>query len=154
MNTFLKILHVFAAMMLLGNLLMAPFWRKRMAIIMGGPQARAVANRTVRVADLMVTLPGWVVTLITGLIVAINGGFFKNQGWLHVSMVLFLLWVVLWHVGVLRARKAMISKADEAAASGQTPADLERYERQWAQWSYVSAAVAIVVLILMISQPF
>ena len=160
MTTLLKILHVLAAMLLLGNLLMAPFWRKRMAIIMGGPQARAVANRTVRVADLMFTLPGWVITLITGVIVAINEGFFaRNEGparkaWLHVSLVLFLIWVVLWHVSVLRARKAMITRADEAAASGQTPAELARHEQQWAQWSYIAAAVAIVMLILMISQPF
>lgn len=153
MNTLFKILHVLAAVLLLGNLLMAPFWRKRLAIS-GGPQARALANRAVRVADLMFTLPGWVVTVITGFIIAIQGGYFKNQGWLHVSLVLFLAWLVIWHVGVLRARKAMIARADEAAASGQTSEALAQSEHQWTQWSYFSAAVAIVILVFMVARPF
>jgi uncharacterized membrane protein len=154
MTTLLKILHVLAAVVLLGNLLMAPFWRRRLAII-GGPQGRAVANRTVRVADLLFTLPGWVVTLITGLIVAINSGLFKGpKFWLHVSLLIFLIWLVAWHVGTLRARKAMITKADEAAASGQTAEDLAPSEQQWAKWSYLSAVVVILILILMVAQPF
>ena len=153
MYTLFTVLHVLAAAVLLGNLIMAPFWRKRLAIS-GGPQARAVANRTVRVADLMFTLPGWIITLITGLIVAIQGGFFKSSGWLHVSLLLFLIWLVIWHVGTLRARKAMITRADEAAASGQTAEELAQSERQWARWSYISAVVVIVILIFMVAKPF
>jgi uncharacterized membrane protein len=102
----------------------------------------------------MFTLPGWVVTLVTGLIIAIQGGFFKGSGWLHVSILLFLIWLVLWHVGTLRARKVMIARADEAAASGHTADDLAQAERQWAQWSYLSAVVAILILILMVARPF
>lgn len=153
MTTLMRILHVLAAIVLLGNLLMAPFWRRRLAIS-GGPQGRALANRTVREADLLFTLPGWVVSLITGLIVAINGGFFKSSGWLHISLALFLVWLVVWHVWVLRARKAMIARADEAAASGQAVTELAQYEKQWAKWSYLSAAVVILILILMVAQPF
>jgi uncharacterized membrane protein len=153
MTDLLKILHILATVVLLGNLLMAPFWRRRLAII-GGPQGRAVANRTVRVADLMFTLPGWVITLATGLVMAIKGGFFKNSGWVHISLLLFLIWLVAWHMGTLRFRKVMIAKADEAAASGQTAEDLAQSERQWAQWSYLSAGVVILILILMVTRPF
>jgi uncharacterized membrane protein len=151
MRVLMKMLHILAAAVLLGNLLMAPFWRKRLAIISGGPQARATANRTTRVADLMFTLPGWVVLLVTGLIMVVpQWEVFKRRGWFHVSLLLFLVWLVVWHVGTLRARHAMIAKADEAAASGHTPADLARCEHRWAQWSYISAAVVVVVLILMV----
>ena len=37
--------HVLAVVVLLGNLLMAPFWRKRLAAL---GEARAAANRSVR----------------------------------------------------------------------------------------------------------
>ncbi|MGQ4809512.1 hypothetical protein NKDENANG_02929 [Candidatus Entotheonellaceae bacterium PAL068K] len=151
----MRILHVLAAVLLLGNLMMAPFWRQRLAAS-GDLQARAVANRSVRLADLCFTLPGWVVLLITGLIVAIARGWFRGDrsGWLHTSLTLFVVWLVIWHVGTLRARKAMLASSDAAAAGEQDTGALERYEQQWTQWSYVSAGVALLMLILMVLRPF
>jgi uncharacterized membrane protein len=147
----LKSVHVLGVVVLLGNLLMAPFWRKRLALLVG-PQARAAANRSVRRADLLFTLPGWVITLATGIVLSNERGLWRN-GWLHISLFLFLVWLVLWHVFTLRARKAMIVKADDAVASGQLPEDLAQHERQWARWSYLSALIAILILILMVAKP-
>ena len=147
----LKSLHVLGVVVLLGNLLMAPFWRKRLALL-GGPQARAAANRSVRRADLLFTLPGWVITLATGIVLSNNGGLWRN-GWLHISLLLFLVWLVLWHVFTLRARKAMITTVDDAVTSGQAASELDQHERQWARWSYLSALVAILILILMVAKP-
>ena len=147
----MKVVHVLAVVVLLGNLLMAPFWRKRLAAV-GGAQARAAANRSVRVADLMFTLPGWVLVLATGIMLIIPRG--MRGGWLHLSLLLFLGWLVLWHVLVLRARKAMIAQAEEAASGGQASAELAQYERQWQQWSYVSAGIVGLILILMLTKPF
>jgi uncharacterized membrane protein len=149
----MKVLHVLAAVLLLGNLIMAPFWRKRLAGNQDA-QRRAVADQSVRVADMLFTLPGWVVILVTGIVLIILRGGSGGGGWLHVSVLLFLIWIVLWHVGTLRARKAMIAKADEGAASGQIPEDLTRYERKWAQWSYIAALVAVLILVFMVVQPF
>ena len=152
MDWLMKILHVLAVVVLLGNLLMAPFWRKRL-VALGGVQARAAANRSIRVADLMFTLPGWVVVLVTGIVLSINRGW-KLPISLNISMLLFLGWLVLWHVLVLRARKAMIAQAEEAASGGQAPAELVQHEHQWQQWSYVSAGLVVLILILMVAQPF
>jgi len=149
----IRVVHVLAVVVLLGNLLMAPFWRKRLAAL-GGAQARAVANRSVRMADFAFTLPGWVVVLATGIMLIMARGWPRPHGWLDLSLVLFLGWLVLWHVLVLRARKAMLTQADEAAAGGQAPAELVQHERQWQRWSYVSAALVMLILILMVTQPF
>jgi uncharacterized membrane protein len=151
MDRLMKVLHVLAVVVLLGNLLMAPFWRKRL-VALGGVQARAAANRSIRVADLMFTLPGWVVVLATGIMLIIYRG--MHGGWLHLSLLLFLGWLVLWHVLVLRARKAMIAQAEEAASGGQAPAELAQHESQWQQWSYVSAGIVVLILLLMVTQPF
>jgi uncharacterized membrane protein len=151
MDWLMKILHVLAVVVLLGNLLMAPFWRKRLAAL-GGAQARAAANRSVRVADLMFTLPGWVVVLATGIMLIIYRG--MQGGWLHLSLLLFLGWLILWHVLVLRARKAMIAQAEEATSGGQAPVELAQHERQWQQWSYISAGIVVLILILMVMRPF
>jgi uncharacterized membrane protein len=153
MDAWVKVVHVLAVVVLLGNLLMAPFWRKRLAAV-GGAQARAAANRSVRVADLMFTLPGWVLVLATGIMLIINRPLGMRGGWLHLSLLLFLGWLVLWHVLVLRARKAMIAQAEEAASGGQAAAELAQYERQWQQWSYVSAGIVGLILILMLTKPF
>ena len=150
MDWLMRSLHVLAVVVLLGNLLMAPFWRKRLATL-GGPQARAVANRSVRMADFAFTLPGWVVVLATGIMLSIAREW--KGGWLHLSLLLFLGWLVLWHVLVLRARKAMIAQAQEAAGEGQASAELAQHERQWQQWSYISAAIVILILILMVTKP-
>src|SRR5215467_7405121 len=155
MEWLMRVVHVLAVVVLLGNLLMAPFWRKRLATL-GGPQARAAANRSVRLADLVFTLPGWLVVLATGIMLSMARGW--HGGWLHVSLLLFLGWLVLWHVLVLRARKGMIVQADEVAASPQIPTErmteLGEHERQWQRWSYVSAALVILILILMVTRPF
>jgi len=147
----LRVLHLLAVVVLLGNLLMAPFWRQRLAAV-GGAQARAVANRSVRVADMLFTLPAWVVVLATGIMLSLARGW--HGGWLHLSLLLFLGWLVLWHVLVLRARKAMMAQAEAAAAGGQAPAELAQHERQWQRWSYVSAALVVLMLILMVTRPF
>jgi uncharacterized membrane protein len=152
MYSLMKIVHVLAVVVLLGNLLMAPFWRKRLALE-GGAQARATANRSVRVADLIFTLPGWVVVLATGIMLIIYRPLGMHGGWLHLSLLLFLGWLVLWHILVLRSRKAMITQADEAAAGGPASAELAQHERQWQQWSYLSALLAVLILILMVTQP-
>jgi uncharacterized membrane protein len=148
----MRVLHILAAAVLLGNLLMGPFWRRRLAIL-GGPQARAAANRSVRVADLIFTLPGWVVVLVTGIMLSVTRGW--RGGLLHLSLLLFLGWVVLWHVLVLRARNAMIAQAEEVASSAQTLPEqttaLAEQERRWQQWSYVSAALVFVILLLMVA---
>ena len=146
----LKVVHILAVVVLLGNLLMAPFWRKRL-VALGGVQARAVANRSVRVADLIFTLPGWVVVLATGIMLIIYRG--MQGGWLHLSLLLFLGWLIFWHMLVLRARKAMIAQAEEVASGGQAPPELAQHERQWQQWSYLAAGIAVLILILMIIQP-
>src|SRR5215510_5905172 len=148
MYSLMKIVHVLAVVVLLGNLLMAPFWRKRLAAV-GGVQARAAANRSIRVADLVFTLPGWVVILVTGIVLSTNRGW-KVGVWLHISILLFLGGLVLWHVLVLRARKAMITQAEEAAGGGQAPVELAQHERQWQQWSYLAAGIAVLILILMV----
>ena len=150
MDWLMKILHVLAVVVLLGNLLMAPFWRKRLAAI-GGAQARAAANRSVRMADLLFTLPGWVVVLGTGIMLSIARKW--QGGWLHLSLLLFLGWIVLWHVLVLRARKTMIAQAEDAIGKEQVPAELAQHERQWQQWSYLAAGIAVLILILMVIQP-
>jgi uncharacterized membrane protein len=150
MEWLMKVLHVLAVVVLLGNLLMAPFWRKRLAAL-GGAQARAAANRSVRVADLLFTLPGWVVVLATGIMLIIYRG--MQGGWLHLSLLLFLGWLILWHVLVLRARKAMLAQAEEAAGSEQAPAAQDEPERQWQQWSYLAAGIVVLILILMVTKP-
>lgn len=149
MDLLLKMVHILAAVVLLGNLLMAPFWRRRLASH-GDLQVRALANRTVRLADVAFTLPGWVLVLVTGLMLAIRGGFSNYGGWLHLSLTLFVGWVVVWHVFVLRARKAMLTASSTAVDSGQASEDLLRYERQWARWSYLSALLVMLILVLMV----
>ena len=150
MEWLMRVVHILAVAVLLGNLLMAPFWRKRLAAL-GGVQARAAANRSVRVADLIFTLPGWVVVLATGIMLIIYRG--MHGGWLHLSLLLFLGWLIFWHMLVLRSRKAMIAQAEEAASGGQAPPELAQHERQWQQWSYLAAAIAVLILILMVAQP-
>ena len=149
----MRVVHVLAVVVLLGNLLMAPFWRKRLAAL-GGVQARAAANRSVRVADLIFTLLGWVVVLVTGIMLIIYRDMGMRGGWLHLSLLLFLGWLVFWHMLVLRARKAMTAQAEEAASGGQASTDLAQQESQWQQWSYISAGIVVLILILMLTRPF
>ncbi len=148
----MKTLHVLAAVVLVGNLIMAPFWRRRLAKS-DGLQVRAAADRSVRVADMVFTLPGWVVLLVSGVLLASWQGLFR-QGWIHISLLLFVGWLAAWHVGVLRARKAMLSKVEEAVAAGQSTEELAQCERQWARWSYLSALLAVLILIVMVWRPF
>ena len=82
----MKIVHVLAVVVLLGNLLMAPFWRKRLAAV-GGAQARATANRSVRMADLIFTLPGWVVVLLYLAFDIWGAIFHRHEGTGYVSHV-------------------------------------------------------------------
>src|SRR5258708_40285822 len=101
MSGLMKIVHVLAVVVLLGNLLMAPFWRKRLAAL-GGAQARATANRSGRGADLIFTLPGWVVELATGIMLIIKR--VMHGGSLHLSRLLFLDGLAVWQGTVVRWR--------------------------------------------------
>ena len=132
---------------------MAPFWRKRLAAL-GGVQAQAAANRSVRVADLMFTLPGWVVVLATGIMLIIYRGGMQG-GWLHLSLFAFPAVGSSSGMCSSYARKAMIARPEETVSGGQAlPVELAQHEHQWQQWSYISAGIVVLILILMVMRPF
>ena len=92
--------HILAAVVFVGNVITAAFWKVR-ADRSGNLESIASTCRAVLLADYVFTLPGIVALVVTGvLMVGMTGWARFQEPWLAVSLALVVLVGVLW-VGVL-----------------------------------------------------
>jgi uncharacterized membrane protein len=149
MYLWLKVLHVLAVILFIGNIVTGVFWHKH---AMRTRDARVIAHAMDGVikSDRLFTMPGVLLILATGIIAAIQGGFpILGTGWILWSIVLFAVsgLVFMLRLGPLQRRMRDFARAEGAF-------DYEAYHRLSKQWDFWGAiatlaplgAVAIMVL--------
>jgi len=85
----MKLLHIFAVVMFLGNIITGLFWRRH-AEHTRDPRLLAHAMDGVIRSDRLFTMPGIVVIIVSGVIGASRGGMpLLHTGWIAWTLVLF-----------------------------------------------------------------
>ena len=147
-----KLVHILSATVLFGTGLGTAFFMWR-ADRSGDVAAIAVTARNVVLADWMFTTPAVILQPLTGVWLAVEGGYSLTETWLMVSIGLYLVAGACW-LPVVRLQTRM---RDLAAAARATESPLpEAYRRRMRLWfilGWPAFTAVIVVFFLMVVRP-
>jgi uncharacterized membrane protein len=148
----LKYLHLIGATVLLGTgagiaffMLMAHFTRNAVIV--------AEVARIVVIADFLFTTTAVVMQPVTGVALAWEAGYSLAEGWIVLSIILYLVTGVFW-LPVVWMQMRMRDLAREAAASGAPLPD--RYHRLfwlWFGFGFPAFAAVLAIFWLMMTRP-
>jgi uncharacterized membrane protein len=147
-------LHVLGAVLFLGNVITAAFWKVMAERGKDWAHLSRVA-RNVMLADYWFTLPGVIMLLATGHIMAsLKGYSFAELNWMTASEGLFALSGVIWAVILIPAQRKMMKESTISAAQGNLTMAYRKASRTWDLFGTLVVILPLCVLYLMLVKPF
>src|SRR5688572_27178206 len=146
-----KVIHVFAVIIFMGNIITGLFWKFHA----DGTKDRQIIAHTMRGlirADRWFTIPGVVVVTAAGFLGAIQGGLpLLRTGWIAWSIVAFSLSGIAfgWKVVPLQKKLLRIAETDQAF-------DWTTYRSTswaWELWGLFATVTPAAAVVLMIWKP-
>jgi uncharacterized membrane protein len=148
----LKFVHVIGAAVLLGTGAGIAFFML-MAHRTGGAAVVAGVVRIVVIADFAFTASAVVVQPVTGFLLVWLLGFSLWEGWIVLSLALYLVTGVFW-LPVVWMQMRMRDLACRAAEDGEPlPPEYHRLFRTWFAFGFPAFAAVLTILWLMIAKP-
>lgn len=148
----LKFLHVIGASVLLGTGAGIAFFML-LAHRQGNPTLVAGVARIVVIADFVFTATAVIAQPVTGVLLALYAGYPLTEGWIVLSIVLYLVTGAFW-LPVVWMQMRMRDLATEAVRTGSdlSPA-YHRLFRLWFAFGFPAFAAVIAIFWLMIAKP-
>jgi uncharacterized membrane protein len=148
----LKFAHVIGAAVLLGTGAGIAFFML-LAHRDGRPQVVAAVARIVVIADFLFTATAVVAQPVTGIWLASHVGYPLSEGWILVSIALYLVTGAFW-LPVVWMQMRMRDLATLAARDGTAlPDDYRRLFRLWFACGFPAFAAVLAIFWLMIQRP-
>ena len=148
----LKYLHVIGATVLLGTGVGIAFFMM-MANRSGDPRLIAGVARIVVIADYLFTATAVVAQPVTGLLLARNAGYSLGEGWIVVSIGLYLFTGAFWLPVVWMQSRMQRLAAAAAAAGAPLPAEYRRLYLWWFAFGIPAFTAVLAIFWLMIARP-
>ncbi|MFG1204360.1 DUF2269 domain-containing protein [Xanthobacter aminoxidans] len=148
----LKFLHVIGATVLLGTGAGIAFFMV-MAHVTGSAVKVAAVARIVVLADFLFTATAVVLQPVTGALLAQTAGYPLTEGWIVLSIALYLLTGAFW-LPVVGMQMRMRKLAEAAATAGTAlPAAYHRLFWTWFAFGFPAFAAVLGIFWLMIVRP-
>jgi uncharacterized membrane protein len=148
----LKFLHVIGAAVLLGTGAGIAFFML-MAHRTGDARVIAGVVRIVVIADFVFTASAVVVQPVTGFLLGWLLGFSLWEGWIALSLVLYLVTGIFW-LPVVWMQMRMRDLACRAAEDGEPlPSEYDRLFHTWFAFGFPAFAAVLAIFWLMIAKP-
>jgi uncharacterized membrane protein len=146
----LKALHIASVVLFLGNIITGVFWKVH-ADRSGDARLMAHALDGVIRSDRLFTMPGVFAIIITGVWLAIEGGFpILRTDWIWQSLILFGIAGVLFGTQVAPLQKKLHALAHQAAGGGPLSPDYARFSKRWAITGGIATLTPLIALVLMV----
>jgi len=148
----LKFLHLIGTAVLFGTgvgiafFLLLAHRTKKAAIV-------AAVARIVVIADFLFTATAVVVQPVTGVLLAVEIGFSLREGWIVLSILLYLLVGALWIPVVFMQIRMRDLAAAAAEQGGALPAEYHRLFRLWFAFGFPAFGAVLAIVWLMIAKP-
>lgn len=137
-----------------GNIITAAFWKIR-ADLKGDPAEVHNTVKNVLLADMVFTLPGLLLIIISGVMMAVQAGYaMGGMNWLMASLILFGVTGILWAGFLIPLQKGMIRHSMQSIRDGVISAGYKRASTYWAVGGTIATLLPIVILYFMVSKPF
>jgi uncharacterized membrane protein len=148
----LKWLHVIGSTVLLGTGAGIAFFML-MAHRTGDARVVAAVARMVVVADYVFTATAVIAQPITGILLARVTGYSLSDGWIVLSILLYLVTGAFW-LPVVWMQSRMRTLASAAAGSGAPlPTEYHRLFRWWFAFGFPAFTAVLAIFWLMIARP-
>jgi uncharacterized membrane protein len=148
----LKYAHIIGASVLLGTGAGIAFFML-LAHRTGDPAVVAGVARIVVVADFLFTASAVVLQPVTGFLLAWWVGYSLTEGWIVLSILLYLITGAFW-VPVVFMQIRMRDLAMRAASEGKPlPEAYHRIFRRWFAFGFPAFAAVLAIFWLMIARP-
>jgi uncharacterized membrane protein len=147
-----KYLHLIGAAVLLGTGAGIAFFQL-MAHRGGNVDAIAAVARIVVIADFLFTATAVVLQPITGVVLAGLDGYPLGEGWIVVSIALYLLAGVFWLPVVWMQIRMRDLAAVAARAAQPLPRQYHRLFRIWFAFGFPAFAAVLAIFWLMMTRP-
>ena len=154
MYLWLKLIHVLAVVMFIGNIVTGVFWHRH---ALATRDARLLAHTMAGVirSDRLFTVPGVVLIIASGVVAAIDGGLpLLRTGWIAWTLVLFGISGLVFMLKLAPLQRQLLRQAEAGAASGAFDyVAYHRLSRQWDLWGAVATGTPLLGLALMVLKP-
>ena len=148
----LKFLHAVGAAVLLGTGAGIAFFMLR-AHRTGNSATVAAVARIVVLADVLFTATAVVAQPVTGALLAWSVGYSLLDGWIALSIALYLLTGAFWLPVVWMQKRMRDLAIDAARAAKPLPAEYHRLFRLWFAFGFPAFAAVLAIFWLMIAKP-
>lgn len=148
----LKFLHIVGATVLLGTGAGIAFFLL-LAHRDGRPTVVAAVARTVVIADFLFTATAVVLQPVTGIWLAFHTGYSLTEGWIVLSLALYLLTGAFWLPVVWMQIRMRDLAAEAAARDHALPDEYRRLFRAWFICGFPAFAAVLAIFWLMIQRP-
>jgi uncharacterized membrane protein len=154
MYLWLKLLHVVAVILFLGNIVTGFFWHSHAASTRD-PKLLAHTVAGIIRSDRLFTTPGVMLILIAGMAAAIKGGLpLLGTGWILWTLVLFAVSGAAFGMRVAPLQRQLLAVARAGAGSGSF--DYTAYAalaHRWKWWGTLAVATPAIGVVLMVIKP-
>jgi uncharacterized membrane protein len=149
----LKSLHILAVVLFLGNIVTGVFWKAH-GDRAGTLAARAQALDGVIRSDRWFTLPGVMVIILTGVLLAMTLGLpLLSTRWIGWSLVLFGISGVVFSARVGPLQKKLLANVQAGMAGAWNESEYQSLSRAWQAWGWLATGAPVVALVLMVTKP-
>jgi uncharacterized membrane protein len=150
----LKATHIFSVVLFLGNIITGVFWKMH-ADRIGTLQARAQAVDGIIHSDRWFTLPGVIVILVTGVLMANSLHLpILRTGWLLWALILFSIAGIAFQFFVAPLQRKLLENLRAGLAGNWDEAQYDSLSLSWKIWGSVGTLTPIGALFLMVTKPF
>lgn len=154
MYLLLKLFHIAAVIIFLGNITTGLFWHRHAARTRD-PKLLAHAMDGIIRSDRYFTVPGVIAIIAGGVALAMHAHLpILRTGWILWTLVLFTLSGIVFAVRVAPLQRQLLAFAGAGVQSGAF--DYARYHAladRWELWGLVSLLTPIAGLVLMVLKP-
>jgi uncharacterized membrane protein len=143
-----KFLHLFGVAIFVGNMTVGPAWFY-LAVQKKDLEFLKYANKTLQITDILFTIPGIALTVISGLFLASSYGGTPKQAWIFYAVFL-LIFMYLLSVPLVILQEKIYQSAEK------TPLDWEKVHKlalQWGLYGTIVMAAPFFIFYLMVFKP-
>jgi uncharacterized membrane protein len=150
----LKLIHIAAVVLFLGNIITGLFWHA-LAARTRDPKVLAFTMDGIIKSDRLFTMPGVMVIIAAGVALAVVGRLpLLGTGWILWSIVLFGVSGALFGLRVAPLQRELRDVAETGERVGEF--DFVAYmavARRWELWGGLALATPLLALVLMVLKP-
>jgi uncharacterized membrane protein len=147
---FLKLIHIVAVIMFIGNITTGLFWM-RQANKTGNFSIISFTMKGVIASDRWFTIPGVIIITAAGFSAAMQGGLpLLRTGWIFWSIVLFTLSGLIFSLKVVPLQKKILQFTENKPAEKFDLETYHRYLQQWETWGLLALLTPLGALAMMV----